>query len=460
MNALQSSGARVTALAVDLDDNKPIQELHADVRLTPASLTKLAVAAGTLRVWPASQMFETRLLATAPPSDGVIKGDLIVEGAGDPSLTGQDLWPLAVQLKAAGVTRVTGQLRVRPAPFPSVLCETADRCKAATASDDAFDTPIASFGVDYGTWCIEARARAVGRPAAITGCSVVQLPIAIAGDVTTSTSSKGDVWAERRTDADGVDRIHVGGTMQVGTSQIFYRSMSNPALGAGLLLHETLREIGIEVAGGVSVVDAPLPADAVELATVYGLALKEQLGRMLRFSNNYIADVLTLTMAAKTERVVPTSLAAAGDALSQFMVQVQRREKHRDATPPLLHSGSGLTPENRLSANDLVDLLAYEYRDTRNFGAFYGGLVVPRQAPFAFLRHGSKHWLDRVALKTGTMGDPHSVCGVAGYIRKKDGGWIAFAAIVNGGIDHNKHVPLYKALEAIRADIEQLLTRY
>src|SRR4029077_6606453 len=170
---------------------------------------------------------------------------------------------------------------------------------------------------------------------------------------------------------------------QIGTSQIFYRSMSNPALGAGQLLHETLREIGIEVAGGVRVVDGPLPAVTVELATVYGLALKEQLGRMLRFSNNYIADVLTLTMAAKTEQVVPTSLAAAGDALSQFMVQVQRGEKRREATPPLLHSGSGLTPENRLSANDLVDLLAYEYHDTRNFGAFYGGLVVPRQAPFA-----------------------------------------------------------------------------
>src|SRR4030095_1379128 len=76
MAALQSIGARVPALAVDLDDNKPIQELHADVRLTPASLTKLAVAAGTLRVWPASQMFETRLLATAPPIDGIIKGDL------------------------------------------------------------------------------------------------------------------------------------------------------------------------------------------------------------------------------------------------------------------------------------------------------------------------------------------------------------------------------------------------
>ncbi len=58
------------------------------------------------------------------------------------------------------------------------------------------------------------------------------------------------------------------------------------------------------------------------------------------------------------------------------------------------------------------------------------------------------------------MNVPHSVCGMAGFLRKKDGGWIAFTIIVNGGVTRMKHVPLYKALEAIRADIEQLLVRY
>ncbi len=84
---------------------------------------------------------------------------------------------------------------------------------------------------------------------------------------------------------------------------------------------------------------------------------------------------------------------------------------------------------------------------------------MPRQSPFVFLRNGSAGWQDRIALKTGTMDDPHSVCGMAGFLRKKDGGWITFAIIVNGGVTM-KHVPLYKALEAIRTDIEQLLVRY
>ena len=58
------------------------------------------------------------------------------------------------------------------------------------------------------------------------------------------------------------------------------------------------------------------------------------------------------------------------------------------------------------------------------------------------------------------MDDPHSVCGMAGFMRKKDGGWISFAIIVNGGKTQNRHVPLYKALEAIRTDVEALLKRY
>jgi D-alanyl-D-alanine carboxypeptidase/D-alanyl-D-alanine-endopeptidase (penicillin-binding protein 4) len=111
-----------------------------------------------------------------------------------------------------------------------------------------------------------------------------------------------------------------------------------------------------------------------------------------------------------------------------------------------------------LSANDLVGLLAYQYRDSRRFPAFYGGLTVPRDAPFQFLRTGSPEWLDRVALKTGTMEVPHSVCGVAGYMRKRDNGWIAFAVIVNGG-PQMLHVPIARAMSAARADLEEILAK-
>jgi D-alanyl-D-alanine carboxypeptidase/D-alanyl-D-alanine-endopeptidase (penicillin-binding protein 4) len=457
--ALEQSGARVSAAAFDLTDRRPLPDLQGDLWLTPASLSKLVVAAAALEVWPSNKAFRTRVLATAPVADDTIDGDLLLVGAGDPSLTGPDLWTLAAQLRSTGVRRVTGQLVVSPAPWQGVPCETKDRCEAALRSDTAYNAPLASIGVDYGAWCIDVRGRKAGSPAVVSGCSVTELPVPVVGTVATTAAGDSQLWAERRTSADGGDRIHVGGRLPVEASQRFYRSMSNPEHGAGLLFAQTLREIGIEVAGGVRVATVPAAAAAAELAVFEGLPLKEQLGRMLRFSNNYIADVLTLTTAATASRVAPATLADASALLTDLVIRARPPAAKSVATVPALLSGSGLTPENRLSADDLVALLARAYGDTRNFPSFYGGLVVPREAPFGFLRNGSPRWLDRVALKTGTMSEPDSVCGVAGYLRRRDGGWVAFAAIVNGDAANHRRVPLHQSMAAIRSDVDALLAR-
>ena len=458
--ALEASGARVTAAAVDLTNNAVVAQLHADSRLTPASLTKLTIAAAALDAWPADKMFRTQLLGTARVRDGVLEGDLILQGAGDPSLDDHSLWSLAAQLKGAGVTSIRGGLTVNAAPFGVVACETEDRCKAMERSDTAYNAPLAAIGVDFGNWCVNVRPTTLAAPAAIHGCGVMNLPIPVEGSIkTVSEGSRQTFWVERMT-RNQSDVLRVGGDIPLNGGQQLYRAMSSPANGVGLLFVEILREIGIRIDGPLTVGAAALPAQAYVLAEIEGLSLREQLGRMLRFSNNYIADVLTLNLAASLAKQPPTELSAASGVLSDFVSRTQRSSKLSSAkSPALILSGSGLTPENRLSANDLVGLLAHQYRDTRHFPAFYGGMVVPRDAPFEFLRTGTPAWLDRVALKTGTMEMPHSVCGIAGYLRKRQGGWIAFAVIVNGG-PGLKHVPLFRAMAAARADVEKLLALY
>jgi D-alanyl-D-alanine carboxypeptidase/D-alanyl-D-alanine-endopeptidase (penicillin-binding protein 4) len=461
LQALQQRGALVSAAAIDLDDhNTVIEQLNATSRLTPASLTKLTTTALALQTWPADKMFQTRLLANAPIVRGHVTGDLILQGAGDPSLDDQSLWQLAAQVRGAGVDVVSGDLFVDPAPFGVVTCETQDRCHALESSDSAYNAPLASVGVDFGNWCVVVRPTTPGAAALVRGCGVTQLPIAVQGAIrTVARSARQTFWVERRTSAAGDDMLQVGGDIPLGDDQTVYRSMSNPSLGVGLLLKETLRELRVAVAGPVVVRASQPPAHSYELGNVEGLSLREQLGRMLRFSNNYIADVLTMDMAASVDDHPPQALASAGRLLSDFVERVEARDRPASLVAPPIYSGSGLTTDNRLSANDLVRILAYEYRDARRFPAFYGGLVVPRDAPFVFLRQGGAAWLDRVALKTGTLDNPRSVCGIAGYLRKRNGGWIAFAAIVNGGPGW-KHVPLFQAIQAERTDVESLLQRY
>jgi serine-type D-Ala-D-Ala carboxypeptidase/endopeptidase (penicillin-binding protein 4) len=450
---LSRSGVQVSAAAIDLDHNLVLDQLHGDTRLTPASLTKLVTAAVALGQWAPDKVFHTRLMASGAIIDGDLRGDLILLGSGDPSLDDQSFWNLAAQLRGAGVTHVSGRLLVIPAPFGAMDCETQDRCDAMRRSDRAYNAPLGALGVDFGNWCVMVRPTAPGEAAAVQGCGVTRLPIAVEGSIhTVLGTARQTFWMERLTDAAG-DRLRVGGDIPAGPAQQDYRAMSDPVRGSGLLLKEMLREIGLRIDGEVVLGTAAPAATTRVLADTQGLALNEQLGRMLRYSNNYIADVLTLDAAAEMG-AVPTQLSGAAQVLSNFVTGLGQR-----GGPPLLHSGSGLTPENALSADDLIAVLAHVYRDTRRFPAYYGGLVVPRDAPFGFLREGSEAWLDRVALKTGSMDVPHSVLGIAGYLRKRDGGWIAFAAIVNGG-EARPHVPLREALQAARSDVEDLLRKY
>jgi D-alanyl-D-alanine carboxypeptidase/D-alanyl-D-alanine-endopeptidase (penicillin-binding protein 4) len=455
--ALEREGALVSASAVDLADNSAVQRLNADSALIPASLTKLVTAAAILDAWPADKIFRTTLLTSGTVSNGVLTGDLILRGAGDPSLDDHSLWTLAAQLKGYDINSVTGGLIVSLSPFGKIECGTRDRCDAQRLSDRAYNAPIAAVGVDFGSWCVIVRPTRVGGDAQVRGCGVARLPLRILGSIKTiAADGHKTFWVERESKPDG-DEIRVGGNIPLGEDQRVWRAMSDSARGVGLLVTETLRELGITIAGSVAVTEQTPPDSAHELAATEGLTVREQVGRMLRFSNNYIADVLTMDLAASITSMPPPDLTAGSHVLGAFMSRIPRTTQVSDRLPQLF-SGSGLTVENRLSAGDLTAVLAYQYRSTAHFPAFYGGLTVPREAPFEFLRGNNDAWLDRLAVKTGSLNEPVSVCGVAGYMRKRDGGWIAFAAIVNGGPKRG-HIPLDTAMHAIETDVEELLTR-
>ncbi|MFI4982127.1 MAG: D-alanyl-D-alanine carboxypeptidase, partial [Nevskiales bacterium] len=332
LHALENSGAVVNASAVDLDSGEVLEQLNAADRLTPASLTKLAVAATALDVWPADKTFQTRLLGVGPFKDGRIDGDLVLQGMGDSTLDHLALWSLAAQLKGTGVTTINGRLVVNTAPFGPLGCETKDRCDALQRSDTAYNAPLSAVAVDYGNWCVDIRPTGIGSPAVVSTCGTAQAPIPVDGTIkTVGPAGKPTFWAERVTNASG-EMLRVGGDIPLGGNISVYRAMSDPALGTGLMMREVLREIGIAVTGSVDVVHTPPPINAYPLAQNEGLSLKEQLGRMLRFSNNYVADMLTLNLAASQRSQAPGQLSDAARALSDYVrfrgrVQPVRREE-------------------------------------------------------------------------------------------------------------------------------------
>lgn len=80
--------------------------------LPAASLTKIATTLAALKTWEPDCQFVTLLSATGPIENGVLKGDLVVNGGGDPFFVWEEAIALGVALNQLGITRVAGNLLI------------------------------------------------------------------------------------------------------------------------------------------------------------------------------------------------------------------------------------------------------------------------------------------------------------------------------------------------------------
>src|SRR5690606_31710619 len=104
-----------------------------------------------------------------------------------------------------------------------------------------------------------------------------------------------------------------------GSERMVHRAMSDPPAGTGLLLRSILGQAGVPVEGGVETTLRATGQDGWLIAKVESIPLQEQVGRMMRWSNNYIADVLTMSISLEARDAAPASLADASRELVQFV---------------------------------------------------------------------------------------------------------------------------------------------
>ena len=102
------SQARTAAIAFDLETGETLFAEHGALSLAPASNEKLAVTYAALVGLGTAYKIETDVLGRGQQNGTVWQGHLLLVGHGDPTLSSADLADLAAQVRAAGITRVTG----------------------------------------------------------------------------------------------------------------------------------------------------------------------------------------------------------------------------------------------------------------------------------------------------------------------------------------------------------------
>ncbi|MCG8363658.1 MAG: D-alanyl-D-alanine carboxypeptidase [Pseudanabaenales cyanobacterium] len=90
--------------------NYPIAKHQQSRPLSAASLTKIATTLAALTTWGPDYQFETLVGSSGPLENGVLRGNLVVKGSGDPFFVWEEAISLGNALQQLGIQQIKGNL--------------------------------------------------------------------------------------------------------------------------------------------------------------------------------------------------------------------------------------------------------------------------------------------------------------------------------------------------------------
>ncbi|MCB1391376.1 MAG: D-alanyl-D-alanine carboxypeptidase/D-alanyl-D-alanine-endopeptidase [Rhodobacteraceae bacterium] len=122
-NLLERAGlsGETAVIALDAETGTVIEEHRADLRVPPASTAKALTTMYALQGLGSEHRFVTRVeSASGRIENGVLRGDLVLRGGGDPTLQTAHLAQLAAELVERGLRRVEGRFIVDDEALPEI----------------------------------------------------------------------------------------------------------------------------------------------------------------------------------------------------------------------------------------------------------------------------------------------------------------------------------------------------
>jgi len=332
-------GGKVSFVVVDARTGQVLESRNPGLSLPPASVTKAITALYAIDALGENFRYRTEFVATGPMVDGVVQGDLVLTGSGDPMLDTDALSAMVARLKAKGVTGVTGAFRVFAGALPyirSIDPRQPDHVgynPAISGTNLNFNRVHFQWQRADAGWQVSMDARSATLRPAVT----VSRMAVVNRDMPTYTYST----------AQGVDEWTVAAAA-LGNGGSRWLPVRRPDLYAGEVTQVIAQAYGIR-----------LPAPQVTEQVVEGgrvlvshesAALKTIVRLMLKHSTNLTAEVIGLTATA-ARGAAADSLEASAQAMTDWM-----RDQTGTTTARFVDH-SGLSDLSRVSAADMVKLL-------------------------------------------------------------------------------------------------------
>lgn len=409
----------------DIEHDRPVYAHNAEKALTPASNLKVFTTAAALDILGPDHRYETTLYFDGTVEGTVLRGDLIIRGAGDPTF-GSTIFrrpdPLrrwARQLAEMGVTRIDG--RVIGDARALAYQPYAEGWDVAHVAREAFAPPSGGLVHRDNLVRIHLRATQPGQPAAVR--DEPSGYFTIRNHTTTSTRGAGRFASvDRRL---GQEIVDLRGSVTRNYRGSFRIPVADPTAFTLYNFHVALERAGVQVDGPLvdaSSLSSPPTYDGLDpLFAHYSPPIAEIIRYINKESNNLFAEQVFRTLGwdgsiEGAERRVRTFLRGAG---------IDSRGLH-------LLDGSGLSRKSLVTPASLGQLLAHMYTHEAS-DAFRASLAGggERRTTLQYRLAGSG-----VEGKTGSL---QGVRTLSGYTTAADGRPLAFVVFAN-----NFAIPSYR----------------
>ncbi len=427
--------AQLGVAVIEVRTGRRIFMRQAEHEFAPASNFKLLDAATALAYLGAGFRYHTELLARGPVSGGVLNGDLILVGGGDPVLTRGDVRAAAAAVKAAGIQTVGGSVLADGAIFDG------QRYGSGWAWDDMpyyYQPPIQALAVDEGTVGVTAAPGTSVGAAVSTALERDPGSMSIFSTATTSAAhGPSDVDCFR---SPGSTTITIVGHVRLGSRpEVFRCAVEDANEDAVAILRQALQDAG--VTAGVSprgpapaniardvADDGPAPPPVAVrypgATTVWEHAsptVAELIKRMMPPSDNFIAEHLfkMLPLAAWGRR---GSFEGGAAVERRFIASL-------GFSPDTIDNGdgSGLSQGDRITPLDIAALLRWE-ATSKGGGAFVHSLAKAGINGTVRKHLRGTDAVGRVLAKDGYI---WHVSTFSGYAQSKRHGTIVFSVMFN-----------------------------
>jgi D-alanyl-D-alanine carboxypeptidase/D-alanyl-D-alanine-endopeptidase (penicillin-binding protein 4) len=427
-------------VAGGVGEDHVIFQKNQDKKMIPASVTKLVTAAASISQFPPGTKFKTSLWSSAAIEKDALKGDLILRGGGDPTFVSETMWYLVNVFIRSGIKTVEGDLIVDDSLFDKLRF---DPSRQKERVDRAYDAPTGAMSFNWNSVNVFVRpGKKAGEPAQVYADPDNQYIQLRAKVETTGVGGKTAVEVDRDESSKGPgDIVVVSGKIALDAKEVVvYKNITQPDLWAGYNLRSFLQQRGIEVKGAVKT--GVTPGNAKLVAEAEGKPIQDVLSDMNKFSNNYIAEMLTKNLAAAQNP--PGTIEKGMKVLREYMEKIGVPASQYE-----LYNPSGLTRENKMTAQALWRVLNDMRTQFRYQPEFVTSLPIAGVDGTLKKRMkgtSAERW---VRAKTGFL---TGVVALAGYAGRSDGTVLPFVFIYNGNADESDIRALFDHLATSLVD--------